>query len=1286
MYHIAEYREILGPIEPPLFALALQHVIAETDALRLRIVDTDEGPRQHVSTDLKWTMRLVELEDTSDPSAAAEAWMRDDMAQPMNLAAGPLFRFVLLRAGAERTFWYSCYHHLCNDGAGMALVARRVADVYTGLAAGRPHEPADPGSCFDALEAEARYRQSGQFAGDREYWRATLAGRCSPATLAGQPPAWCDGFIHRTGYLSRAELDAHWAFGPGQVARLSGVAVATVALYLHRISGSHDLLIGLPIASRAELGHVPGTLSNVLPLRVHVDPGDTLEGLLHHAAGLIRDGLSHGRYRVEDLRADVGLRGDEPTLYGPVVNVMRFDHGVRFAGAATQSRNLSNGPVQDVAIAFYNRRDGSDLQIDMSANPSHYTEDALAGHHDRLLALFTRIGRSAPSTKVHRVDLLAPGERRSTQVAIDAAPPPRPAATLPDLFEAQVKRTPDATAVTCGNEAMSYAELDARADRLAGLLVLRGAAAERSVALFLERTVDLVVAIVACLKAGAAYVPLDPDYPLARIADTIADAAPVCVLTTSVLSERLPPSADTLVLDAPDLRRALSMDAAPGADAARRREGLHPQHPAYVIYTSGSTGTPKGVIVTHQNVVRLFTATQPWFALRTRRCVDALPFLCVRLLGLGAVGRAAARRTAGSRSTNDRPGAGPVPRAARTASASRCSVRPQPPSTSSFRPTPSTPRSATDWPSHTSSSAAMPSSRRGWTPGSAATERSPRLVNMYGITETTVHVTYQPLDARTRASGSPIGRGIPDLRVYVLDAGLEPAPVGISGELYVAGAGLGRGYLRRAALTASRFVADPYTTDPGDRMYRTGDVARWRTDGTLEFLGRADRQVKIRGFRIEPGEVEAAVLTHPGVRDCAVIAVGDDADTRQLIAYVVGDLGAAGPSALRAHLQRQLPDQMVPSFVVPVAGMPLTLNGKLDREALPALARSGPAAQGARSRGVVETLLSTIWCDVLGVEQVSREDTFFDCGGDSLSAGRVHSRMCRAFSAHLPLRCLFEPLTLAQLAARIETSAAGDSAIRPPLVPRPRDTRPPLSYAQERLWFIDQLQPGNPVYNIPFSVRIDGPLDVAALERALNATLARHETLRTRIATRAGEPHLTIDQGATLNLRQIDLSRLGPERRRQEARQIARLDGRAAFALDRDRLIRATLIRFDDREHHLLLTVHHIVADRRSLDILMEDIHRELAAADAGATADRSALPVQYADFAAWQRDRPLQSDIEHWTRRLAGAPEFLALPSDRPRPAVSRFNGATRPFRVPLALTDALRRLSRRMRTAPCS
>src|SRR5262245_57805118 len=1260
-YNIGEYIEIHGSVDPIFFERALRQVVAETDSLRLQIIEHAGDPRQLIGPPSSWSMPTIDVSAEPDARAAAESWMQADLARPIEPTRGPLFGFALFKAADDRFYWYARYHHIVMDAFGMWLVARRVANVYTQLTIGRTTHDGSFDSLPVLLEEDAVYRASEQFAQDRRYWIDYLADRPVPVTLRGRASSDSRGFLRNTAYLPHRSADDLRSIAHRTGTSVAQIISAATAIFLHRLTGAKDLVFGLPVAARSDvLRRTPGMVSNVLPLRVAVRRDMTVSEVLGQTSWQMRRVLKHQRYQIADLRRDVGGIANGETLFGLSVNIMRFNYDFSFAGNNAVAHNLSLGPVEDLSIAVYYRADRGPLRIDFDVNPTFHTAAELADHQQRFLRLLKVIGD--PEVSIGRLDILSAGGRHTILQEWNAAERALPGATLPPLFAVQVAATPDAAAGAFEVEQLSYGELEVRANQLAHHLRARGVGAESVVGVCLERSLELVVALLAILKAGGAYLPLDPGYPRERLNFMLADAAAALLLTQSGLRERL---------EAPGVRR-LELDGAAAAIAAHPKSApadtVGPHNLAYVIYTSGSTGTPKGVAVEHRHLLASNAARSSFYAeLQPQR------FLLLSSIAFDS-------SIAGIFGSLLNGGTLVLSTALSVDSVISSILRHQ---VNCFLAVPSLYTALIDHLNESTRQELQTVIVAGETcPSDLAIQHykffpGVPLINEYGPTECSVWSTaYRCSQVDCFPASVPIGGPIWNTRIYVLDGCLEPVPVGVVGELYIAGAGVGRGYVGRGGLTGERFVADRYGA-AGMRMYRSGDLARWRGDGVLEFVGRADHQVKVRGFRIEPGEIEAALVRHASVSQAAVVARSDRAGGQQLIGYVVLAAGAdADAAALRSHVGSRLPDYMVPSAIVVLDCLPLTANGKLDRGALPAPQLRAGVMRMARSPQ--EELLCGLFAEVLGLERVGIDDDFFALGGHSLLATRLISRIRSSLGVEVSIRSLFEAPTVAGLVERLGEAGVARAALR--AVERPGEV--PLSYGQRRLWFLERLEGGGGRYTIPLAVRLRGELDVGALEAALGDVVERHESLRTIFPERLGVARQEVLEGEAARVR---LSVCGVSE--GELAGALTAASQAGFDLSREVPLRAHLFALGGREHVLLLVLHHIAGDGWSLGPLARDLSLGYGARLRGSAAAFAPLAVQYADYTLWQQavlgdesdgGSVLGRQLSYWRDRLSGLPEQIALPSERVRPAVASYRGGSVEFGLSAELHGALLELAR--------
>ncbi|RII13421.1 Dimodular nonribosomal peptide synthase [Streptomyces sp. YIM 130001] len=1258
VYNTGEYVELTGPLDADRFEEALRDVVARTDTLRLRFhTDADGTVTQSIDPAPSFTVHRVDVSRAGDPEAAADAWMRDVMARPLDVTSGrPLFTQALFTLAEDRHRWFSHVHHLLLDGYGFRLVAEQVARSYIeGPTEGSTE--AD-GSIRELVEAEAAWAASPAHDRARAYWLA--APRATPVTLAGATAPAVPHARRHTAFVGRDVLA-----GLDTVARAAEtgwpvVVPAAVAAYLQWLTGESAVTLGMPVTARATAAarRTPGSVANVPPLYAEPRPTAPLAELVADVRDALASVLRHQRYPYDQVRRDLALVGERS--YGPIVNVMPYQRALDFGEVTAAVHPVSTGPVDDLKFSVYEEPGDTGLRIDVEANPDLYGEAETATHLERFTRFLRVLATADPDLPLARLhaEPSAPDTERTPEAAPDpAAERPATTGTLHALFAARAAAAPDALAVSHEGDHLTYAELDARANRLAHRLVAAGAGPGQLVALALPRSLDLVVALLAVLKSGAAYLPLDPDYPADRRAWMLQDARPVLVLGPEEMSEDLSAHPDT--------------DPGAATDAA---------HPAYVIYTSGSTGRPKGVVVPHSNVLRLFSATRPWLDLGaddvwTLFHSYAFDFSVWEIWGaLLHGGRLVVVPYTVSRSPGDF-----LDLIARE----RVTVLSQTPTAFHQLDTADRARGsgapALDLRYVVFGGEALePARLADWYARRGAD--AAQLVNMYGITETTVHVTCALLGPEHAVPGarSLVGGPLTDLRTRVLDSALRPVPAGFTGELYVSGAGLARGYLKRPDLTAERFVADPYGP-PGTRMYRTGDLVRPHDDGTFDYLGRSDHQVKIRGFRIELGEIESVLVTHPDVAEAAVVVREDRQGDKRLAAYVVPVTGRdPEPSDWRRLLAATLPAHCVPASFTPLKALPLTANGKLDRAALPtpdaAPAVDHPVDPPEPAASPEEEALRRIFADVLDAGDSARiggDSDFFNLGGHSLLAGRLIAVVRDTLGAEITIQDLFEAPTPAGLAARVAGAAQAD---RPPLRPAPHSAEPPMSFAQHRMWVLREVEGEAPTYNLPIALRISGALDRTALREALHDLVARHAILRTVY------PHG--EHGATTRLLPPDEAlppvtetRTEPDRLHSDLTAAAR----TPFALDSQPPLRAHLFTLPGGEDYvLLLMMHHVAGDGWSLRPLLGDLSTAYAARIDGRAPDFPPLEVGYADFAVWQRDllgdeRDPDSlagrQLAYWERVLAGAPDQLELFADRPRPPVAEHRGGSIPFDIPPAL-----------------
>jgi amino acid adenylation domain-containing protein len=1300
-YNIAAAARLLSPIEPDMLERALQALVERHAALRTTFPanDGEHGePCQRIAEDrcLSWSHEDATGWDAERLRSrlAEEAW------RPFDLASGPLLRVTLWTGGAGSPLILLVIHHIIADFGSLAILMRELPALYREAATGEPARLPPPGLAYEAHVRFEREIVEGRRGEELlAFWRERLAGLPALELAADRPRPAVQTY---RGDVRRLRLPGELAAALRARSRtqhgtLFMTLTAVFQALLSRHSGQEDLAIGAPRAGRAQSSRsgfagTVGYFVNQVVLRGDLSGDPTFAELLERTKAMVHDAFSHGDYplpllaeRLQPVRdasrtplfqVSFVLQKETRGAEGLTAFALGED-GVQVGPEdfRLESLSLPRPPAPfDLVLHAVERQGGLSLGLQFNTDLfDATTAERLLEHFERLLAG----AATDPGQRLSELPLLAPSERAQLLGEWNDTAQAFPETTLDAEVRRRAERHPELPAVVSAEEALTYGELAGRAGELAQRLRALGVGPEVPVALHLERSAAMVTAILGVLEAGGAYLPLDPSHPAERLAAMLEDAGRPLLVTERRLAGALTGAArDILWLDETDGR---------AAPAPVRRAA--PENLAYILHTSGSTGKPKGVCCSHRGVLNLladFARRQPLApgsrgSLWTSLSFDVSVYeIFSPLLAGGAVHivpeaiRQDAERfldwlieeriesayvppflVAALRDRLERMDGG--------ASLRRLLVGVEP------IPEPLLVRIAQ------------------LCPGLA-------VINGYGPTEATICAALYAIDPRRDRFGqppiTPIGRPAAGYETYLLGRHREPVPLGVPGELCIAGVGLARGYWKRPEATAERFVPHPWSTSGGERLYRTGDLARLRPDGNLEFLGRIDHQIKLRGFRIEPGEIEAALLAHPAVREAVVTAwppAGlEGREQRRLVAYVVGAEGGA-PSGhdLREHLRDRLPAYMVPAVFVSLPALPLTPNGKLDRRALPdpGLAVSEPTGDQVPPRTPTEELVAGIFAEVLGADRIGAEDSFFERGGHSLAALRLMARVRQAFGVDLPLHRVFEVPTVAGLAAAIEAAARSGAPVLPPLIPVEESSRL-LSFAQQRLWFLHQLAPESPAYNVPAAVHLRGDLDRAALSSALAELARRHETLRTRFAAEQGRPIQIVDPPAPVPVPEVDFASLPGERRLEEAGRLAREEALRPFDLERGPLLRAALAVLGDGEHLLLLTLHHIVSDGWSLRVLARELGEIYGAFAQGRPSPLPELEIQYGDYAVWQRrwlqGEVLETELAYWRHRLAGAPPVLDLPLDHPRTAAAGDRGASRSLALPPALLAALQALAR--------
>ncbi|WP_336155544.1 non-ribosomal peptide synthetase DhbF [Bacillus sp. 204(2023)] len=1267
IYNTAEYIEINGPINIALFEEALRHVIKEAESLHVRFGENMDGPWQMINPSPDVQLHVIDVSSEPDPEKTSLNWMKADLAKPVNLGYDPLFNEALFIAGPDRFFWYQRIHHIAIDGFGFSLIAQRVASTYTALIKGQAAKGRSFGSLQAILEEDTDYRGSEQYEKDRQFWLDRFADAPEVVSLADRAPRTSNSFLRHTAYLPPSDVNALKEAARYFSGSWHEVMIAVSAVYVHRMTGSEDVVLGLPMMGRigsASL-NVPAMVMNLLPLRLTVSSSMSFSELIQQISREIRSIRRHHKYRHEELRRDLKLIGENHRLFGPQINLMPFDYGLDFAGARGTTHNLSAGPVDDLSINVYDRTDGSGLRIDVDANPEVYSESDIKLHQQRILQLL-QTASAGEDMLIGQMELLLPEEKEKVISKWNETAKSEKLVSLQDMFEKQAVLTPERIALMCDDIQVNYHKLNEEANRLARLLIEKGIGPEQFVALALPRSPEMVASMLGVLKTGAAYLPLDPEFPADRISYMLEDAKPSCIITTEEIAASLP---DNLAVPELVLDQAVTQEIIKRYSPENPDVSVSLDHPAYIIYTSGSTGRPKGVVVTQKSLSNFLLSMQEAFSLGEEDRLLAVTTVAFDISALELYL--------------------PLISGAQIVIAKKETIR-EPQALAQMienfdinimQATP------TLWHALVTSESEKLRGLRVLVGGEALPsgllqalqDLHCSVTNLYGPTETTIWSAAAFLEEGLKGV-PPIGKPIWNTQVYVLDNGLQPVPPGVVGELYIAGTGLARGYFHRPDLTAERFVADPYGP-PGTRMYRTGDQARWRADGSLDYIGRADHQIKIRGFRIELGEIDAVLANHPHIEQASVVVREDQPGDKRLAAYVVAD-GAIDTAELRRYMGASLPDYMVPAAFVEMDELPLTPNGKLDRKALPAPDFSTSVSDRA-PRTPQEEILCDLFAEVLGLARVGIDDSFFELGGHSLLAARLMSRIREVMGAELGIAKLFDEPTVAGLAAHLDLAQSA----RPALQRAERPEKIPLSFAQRRLWFLHCLEGPSPTYNIPVAVRLSGELDQGLLKAALYDLVCRHESLRTIFPESQGTSYQHI----------LDADQAHPELHVTEIAEKELSDRlaeavRYSFDLAAEPAFRAELFVIGPDEYVLLLLVHHIVGDGWSLTPLTRDLGTAYVARCHGRSPEWAPLAVQYADYAHWQQellgneDNPnslIAGQLAFWKETLKNLPDQLELPTDYSRPAEPSHDGDTIHFRIEPEFHKRLQELARANRVS---
>ncbi|HEY7492545.1 MAG TPA: amino acid adenylation domain-containing protein, partial [Candidatus Tectomicrobia bacterium] len=1279
-----------GPLDTERFQVALATVVRRQEILRttFRCLPAMTLPLQVIAEHLAVALQTHDVSGwlPQEQAARVEALVREMSQTPVDLAYGPLLQVALVRLALHRHLLLLSLPAMSADAVGLENIVRELSRCYgTGLGG---EELADvPLQYVDLAEWQQELLVSEETKAGREYWRGydmadqrTLGLPFERAATVASAQSVPPGFAPQchTVTVDGELVRQIEALAQQRATSLAVLLLAGWQILLWRLTGQSDMLVGVAYDGRkyAELKDALGLFAKYLPVQSHLADNYCLSRLLEQVGNSTRE-----LYKWQEYFAWEHLVGSPGEVGEPSFFPFCFDYTeqpARYTAGDTTFAICQHYTCIDrfkVKLSCAHGREA--LSVTLHYDSQCYLPEDIARLADQFLTVLQSIIGS-PEATISALETLSKAEREqllkafnNTQTAYASQQP------IHHLVETQAACHPDAIAVVVEDRHLSYEALNGRANQLAHYLRGLGIGPEALVAVGMERSLDMVVGMLGILKAGGAYVPLDPVLPQARLAGMVEEARPRVLLTQERLLARLPtPGGPVVCLDT-------EWEVISRHSAENPSSGVRPEHLAYVLFTSGSTGQPKGVAVAHDNLCNYVHSIAERLVLPAGASYATVSTFAA---DLGHTAIFPALVTGGCLHVVSQ----------------ECATDPNA-FADYFR------RHAIDClkivPSHLAallgslpSGEVLPRQRLvmggeacGWDLVERVRKLAPEclIFNHYGPTETTVGVlthAIAPGEAAVHTATVPLGRPLGNTQVYLLDAQLRPVPIGVPGEVYIGGANVARGYLQQPALTAERFLPDPFSGEPSARLYRTGDMARHRPDGVIEFLGRLDHQVKLRGFRIELGEIEAVLRQHAKVRESVVVMREDEPGGQRLVAYVVVPPETALLTReLRRFVQERLPEYMVPAAVVPLTALPLTVNGKVDRGALPAPEgiRLGLDSHVMAPRTLLEELLAGIWAEILRVEQVGMHESFFDLGGHSLMATQLISRVRQACQVELPLRSLFDAPTVAGMAERIEMAKkTGADLQAPPLTRTTRDGELPLSFAQQRLWFLDQLEPGSAFYNIFAPVQLKGFLDLPALAQTFTEVMRRHEILRTHFPTVEGRPIQVIAPATAMRLPVVDLQALPGRERQTAAQRVATEEAQRPFDLANGPVVRVLVLHLEAEEYLVLVTMHHIVSDGWSAGVLLHEVAALYDAFATGQPSPLAELPLQYADFAAWQRqwlqDDVLERQLAYWKHQLGPPLPMLQLPMDRPRPAVQRFRGARQALHLSPQLSESLRALSR--------
>ncbi|MBD2665598.1 amino acid adenylation domain protein [Richelia sinica FACHB-800] len=1270
-YNIPAVVRLTGQLNINALSQSCQEIIRRHEILRTNFIVADGSPIQVIGKDNKFIFPVIDLQILADNDKQREVQNLAilEAQKPFDLEKDALLRATVLQLSSTEYVVLLTMHHIVSDGWSIGILIKELTALYTAFSQGEPSPlPELPIQYADFAIWQRQWLQGDVLQTQLNYWQQILAGELPILELPtdySRPAIQSNNGATKHFQLSKSLTEKLKDLSQQEGVTLFMTLLAAFKVLLYRYTQQKDIIVGTPIANRnrAEIEGLIGFFVNTLVLRTNLDHNPSFRELLQQVKQ-----VTLGAYAHQDLPFETLVETIQPgrdLSHSPLFQVMFVLQNTPAEDIELPELNLEILKAEKHTTKFDLTLSLTETEVGLKGDLEYNTDIFNADRITRMIGHFQVLLEGIvnnPQQHLSELPLLTTSEQHQLLIEWNNTETDYPQnQCIHQLFEAQVEKTPDAVAVVFENEQLTYWELNAKANQLAQYLQKLGVGPEVLVGICVKRSLEMIIGLLAILKAGGVYLPLDPNYPTQRLAFMLEDAQIKILLTQAQLLEILPfHQAKVICIDK-------DWEIISQENRNNLKNQVSPTNNAYTLYTSGSTGKPKAVVIEHRNTLALLNWARQVFTSQDLTGVLASTSICFDLsvfelfLPLSWGGKVILIENILHLPS--------FPTAKEVTF-----INTVPSAIAELLKIDGIPASV-----HTINLAGEALSLKLVQQLYQKTSAK-NVFNLYGPSEDTTYSTFSLV--KVEAELVTIGRPISNTQAYILDAHLQPVPIGIPGELYIDGAGLARCYLNRPELTAEKFIPNPFSKKVGARLYKTGDLVRYLLDGNIEFIGRIDHQIKIRGFRIEIGEIEAAIHQHPEVREAVVLVRGDIADDKRLVAYIVTYFCEISVRELRDFLKAKLPEYMIPSAFVVLEKFPLTPNGKIDRRILPAPDTIQNSEENSSlALTPVQELLSGIWAAILGIKQVGIHDNFFELGGHSLLATRVISQIRKAFKIDLQLRCLFASPTIKELAKEIENTKKADCKIKLPHIGQTsRIGNIPISYAQQRLWYLHQLESNNTAYNICNAVRIIGSLNIPALEHSLNGIIGRHEIIRTNFMLEQGQPIQVVSPCLKLKLPIIDLSQLLDDEKETTVQKLVHQEAERLFNLDTDPLLRVTLLQLSETEYVLLFTMHHIISDGWSMGVLINEIVALYEAYSRGKPSPLPEILIQYADFAIWQHQwlqgEVLEELLSYWQQQLQNLPT-LKLPTDYPRPLTPTYQGSAQPFTLSPTLSQQIKTLS---------